>query len=391
MPRHDAGGDEGPAVKVLLLGAGSAIHTQRWANGLVAAGVDVVCVSQHDFLPGAWDARVVRERLPFRGPVGYFLNGRAVARLFGRHGCELLNAHYATGYGISATASGVRPRLVSVWGSDVYDFPRASPLHRALLRRVLASADAVASTSRAMAAQVERVLGGAHRLRVPVAVTPFGVDTARFAPPEDDAAAAFPAAARPPVVGTVKVLAPKYGIDTLIRAFALLAPGTTGEAPRLRLVGDGPQRAELEMLAQRLGVADRVAFTGAVAHADVPAALRGFDIFVAASRLDSESFGVAVIEASACALPVVVTRVGGLPEVVRDGETGLIVERDDPAALAAALQRLLGDAALRRRLGAAGRAWVQREYEWTHSVRQMVEVYRGLLVATQRPVQARDA
>ncbi len=387
-------------LRAMLLGAGSAIHTQRWANGLAAAaGVEVVCVSQHDFLPQAWDERVVRERLPRSGAAGYFINCRAVARLFERHRCDILNAHYGTGYGLLATMSGVRPRLVSVWGSDVYDFPAASPLHRALLRRVLLGADRVASTSRAMARQVERVVGGAGRLSQPVAITPFGVDTIRFAPDTavaggataaagaDGAAAVPPRSqpARPLVVGTVKVLAPKYGIDTLIRAFALLpaaasplSPMSPPPPPLLRLVGDGPQRAELEALALQLGIADRVQFTGAVAHADVPAALRGFDVFAAASRLDSESFGVAVVEASACGLPVAVTRVGGLPEVVREGETGILVERDDPPALAAALARLLASAALRRRLGSAGRAWVRSEYEWSDSVARMVEVYRGL-------------
>jgi glycosyltransferase involved in cell wall biosynthesis len=361
-------------MKVMLLGAGSAIHTRRWADGLAAAGVEVVCVSQHDFMPGPWDARVLRERLPGSGVSGYFTNARALARLYARQRCDLLNAHYATGYGVLATASGVRPRLVSVWGSDVYDFPAASPLHRALLRRVLVSADRVASTSRAMARQVGRVVGAAGLAR-PVAVTPFGVDTDRFAPlPADEAPSP-----RPLVVGTVKVLAPKYGIDTLIRAFALLDPASQpGPPPLLRLVGDGPQRSELEALARRLGVADRVRFAGAVPHERVPAELRGFDVYAAASRLDSESFGVAVIEASACGLPVAVTRVGGLPEVVREGETGLVVERDDPPALAAALARLLGDAALRRRLGDAGRAWVRSEYEWKHCVERMIEVYRGV-------------
>jgi L-malate glycosyltransferase len=363
-------------MKLMLLSAGSAIHTQRWANGLAQAGVQVVCVSQHDFLPTGWDARVERERLPRSGLTGYFLNGRAVAQSFERHGCELMNAHYATGYGMLALRSGVRPRLVSVWGSDVYDFPAASAAHRAMVRQVLTSADAVASTSHAMARQVERVLGG-HALARPVAITPFGVDTAHFSP--TPASVQTPVAPRPLVIGTVKVLAAKYGIDTLLRAFALLPAEHAGAPLALRIVGDGPQRAELQALARQLGLGERVQFNGAVAHAEVPLRLRGFDVFVAASRLDSESFGVAVIEASACGLPVVVTRVGGLPEVVRDGETGLIVERDDPAALAAALRRLVEDATLRSRLGRAGRAWVQAQYEWRACVQHMIGVYRSLL------------
>jgi len=360
-------------MKLMLLGAGSAIHTQRWANGLADAGAQVLCVSQHDFLDSGWQPGVQRERLPRSGLGGYFLNGGAVAELYRAHGCQLMNAHYATGYGVLAARSGVRPRIVSVWGSDVYDFPRSSAVHRGLVRQVLTGADLVASTSVAMTRQVEQVLGAAV-LRRPVAVTPFGVDSAVFSPGERPADQAL-------VIGTVKMLAPKYGIDTLLRAFALLEPELGGRRVVLRIVGGGPQRAELEALALALGVQRRVTFVGAVPHANVPDELRRLDVFVAASRLDSESFGVAVVEASACGLPVVVTRVGGLPEVVRDGETGLIVEREDPTALAAALRRLLADAALRERLGRAGRAWVQAEYEWTACVQRMLGVYRELLDA----------
>ena len=364
-------------MRLILLGAGSVIHTQRWANGLAAAGVEVLCLSQHEFLATGWDTRVRCERLPHRGLLGYFLNARAVTRAFARHGGELLNAHYATGYGMLAMRSGVRPRLVSVWGSDVYDFPALSPVHRALVQKVLSTADGVASTSEAMARQVLAVMAG-RPLRSALAITPFGVDTARFCP----GAAGRPGA--PLVIGTVKTLAPKYGIDTLFRAFAMLA-ADAGPPACLRVVGGGPQRAELEVLARTLGVAERVQFIGSVDHADVPAQLEGFDIFVAASRLDSESFGVAVIEASACGLPVVVTRVGGLPEVVREGETGLVVERDDPAGLAQALRRLLDDPALRARLGRAGRERVAEKYEWSACVRHMVEVYTALLARPAAP------
>ena len=225
-----------------------------------------------------------------------------------------------------------------------------------------------------MAGEVERLLGPPKR---PVAITPFGVDLDAFAP--RPASAADPSAAL--VIGTVKTLASKYGIDTLLRAFACLAPRHDGL--RLRIVGDGPDRAALQALAAQLGIDARCEFVGAVAHADVPAQLRGLDIFVAASRLDSESFGVAVIEASACALPVVVTRVGGLPEVVSENETGLIVERDDVAALAAALQRLIDDADLRGRLGRNGRSWVAQRYEWRACVQRMLQAYRDVLAGAR--------
>jgi L-malate glycosyltransferase len=256
-----------------------------------------------------------------------------------------------------------------VWGSDVYDFPYESAFKGRLLRWNLRRASAVASTSHAMAQQVRRLTPE----RAEIAVTPFGVDLSHFAP------AAPPRPRGPLTIGIVKTLARKYGVDLLLRAFAGLMRDADvqalRDACRLLVVGDGPQRAALEALARELGIAAQTEFAGAVAHADVPAWLNRLDLYAAPSRLDSESFGVAVIEAGACALPVVVSDAGGLPEVVRDGETGLVVPRDDVPALQAGLKRLVLDAALRDRLGRNGRAHVVREYEWGHCVDLMERAY----------------
>src|SRR5690606_38202825 len=118
--------------------------------------------------------------------------------------------------------------------------------------------------------------------------------------------------------------------------FALLRQRVGGELLRLRIVGDGPDRRELESRAAPLGNA--VQFVGAVPHDDVQQQLQLIDIYVAASR--KESFGVAVIEASACGLPVVVSDADGLSEVVDDGVTGLVVRGASPLALANAIELL---------------------------------------------------
>jgi L-malate glycosyltransferase len=364
----------GLPLKLVMLAPASVIHTQRWAAALAGRGVDLVLATQHpatDWQPPPGVRMVV---LPHRGLMGYFRNVPALRRLLRQERPALLNAHYASGYGSTAALAGFRPWLLSVWGSDVYDFPEAGRLQGWWLRRNLRRADAIASTSEAMAGQVRRLVPSVAE----VAVTPFGIDSARFAPrpqPRDVL-----------VIGTVKTLAPKYGIDLLLRAFAQL-PAKDAPGLRLLIVGGGPQRAELEALALALGIGSQVQFAGAVAHAEVPDWLNRMDIYVAASRLDSESFGVAVLEASSCGLPVVVSDAGGLPEVVQDGETGLVVPREDPVALAAALQRLCGDAGLRRRLGAAGRARVQQHYEWAHSVDRML----GCLLAVARAARGEAA
>jgi glycosyltransferase involved in cell wall biosynthesis len=116
-----------------------------------------------------------------------------------------------------------------------------------------------------------------------------------------------------------------------------------------------------------------------VSHQAVPGWLNRFDIFVAPSRLDSESFGVAAVEASACGIPVVVSDVGGLPEVVKNGSTGLIVPRDSPEELASALRRLLESATLREKMGETGRSFVVEEYEWEKCVDLMERTYHAAI------------
>jgi glycosyltransferase involved in cell wall biosynthesis len=356
--------DAAPLRRLLMLAPAGVGHAQRWATALAGRGVEVVLATQHPDAAWAPPAGVRVVALPHRGTAGYFRNVPALRRLLRAERPELLHAHYASGYGTTAALAGWHPWLLSVWGSDVYEFPFSGALQGWWLRRNLRRADAIASTSRAMAGQVRRLTPD----RGAIAVTPFGIDTARFAPAQPGPGGGEAGGSL--AIGTVKTLAPAYGIDRLLRAFARLAAPAGGPLPTLLIVGGGPQEAELRALAQSLGIATRVRWVGPVPHAEVPAWLNRLDVFVAPSRI--ESFGVAVLEASACARPVVVSDAGGLPEVVVDGETGLVVPGGGEAALAGALERLAGDAALRRRLGEAGRRHVQRRYEWSACVGHML-------------------
>lgn len=353
-------------MKLVLLAPASVIHTQRWVEGLHERGVQLVLATQHEARDWRPPAGVRAVRLPRQGNAGYFFNVPALRRLLREEQPDLLSAHYASGYGTTAALAGFHPWVLSVWGSDVYDFPARGAVHAWWLRRNLRAADAVASTSEAMARRVRALVPGLAE----IAITPFGVDTARFAPRPESGRRHDGV-----VFGTVKTLEPKYGIDVLLRAFAALVKQTRREDLQLMIVGGGGQRRELEALATRLRIGEHTVFVGHVPHADVPKWLNRMDVFVAASRLDSESFGVAVVEAQACALPVIVSDAGGLPEVVADGETGLVVPREDAAALAAAMGRLAESDALRCRLGEAGRARVAARYEWRHGVDSMLDCF----------------
>ena len=359
-------------LKIALLASISSIHTTRWANALADRGHDIHLITQHrggDVV----SAKVKVYHLPFQGNKGYFLNVPFARKLLRKIKPDLLHAHYASGYGTLGRLCGFHPYVLSVWGSDVYDFPYELPLKMRLLQKNLRAADLIASTSHVMAKQTHSICEGLSKIHV----TPFGIDTKSFnlsnSPKNNDTI----------IVGTVKTLAHKYGIDTLIKGFAevrtslMESDERTASKLRLLIVGGGEERDSLERLVDSLNISDIIEFAGAVPYALVPDYLNRLDIYVAASRL--ESFGVAILEASACALPVVVANVGGLPEVVEDGVTGKIIRRDDPYALAKAIEELIIDNDLRKRMGQAGLKRVIDYYTWEDSVSIMEDVYRKVV------------
>lgn len=187
-----------------------------------------------------------------------------------------------------------------------------------------------------------------------------GVDVDRFAgfPPPDTS--------RPVVrIGAVANLRPVKGLDVLVAAATRMRPTV-----RFEVAGDGPQRPELERLIAGAGLGERFRLLGAVA--DVPAFLATLDIAVLPSR--SEGMSNALLESMAAGRAIVATRVGANPRLLGDGEFGLLVEPEDPAALASAIERLLDDPILAARLGAAARKRAVAEFS-RDTMRRRFEAY----------------
>jgi len=354
-------------MKLAYLAGHSSIHTVKWVNEMAKRGHEVHLITMQPGV-GELNLRINVHRLPFNAPFGYYLNVWYLKRLLRQLKPDILNTHYASGYGTLARLTGFHPNLLSVWGSDVFDFPYKSKLRMQLLRENLRAADYIASTSHIMKRQTESIF----RPEKEIAVTPFGVDCERFAP--------FNHAEKHERIriGTVKKMASKYGITTLIQAFAIVKSRFTGEI-ELMLVGGGPEEEKLKGLAKQLNIDKYVEFIGPVPHNIVPGYLNSFDIYVALSTLDSESFGVAIVEASACGVPVIVSDAGGLPEVVVDGTTGYIVPRNKPEEAADRLLRLVNDAHLRETMGKAGRKFVMDNYEWKKCADRMEELYKSVV------------
>ncbi len=271
-------------------------------------------------------------------------------------------------YAFTAALAGVPVRIHAEHGRDAADPHGLNPRHNFLRRRLVPFVDRFIPVSE----DLRRWL--ADVVRIPAAKTLFiknGVDTDKFAP-GGAAPADVPFGADDVVIGTVARVQDVKNHRVLVEAFARLRAARPDLAPRLKLaiVGDGPLLPAVREQVVALGLQDGVWLPGA--RADVAALLHGFSVFALPSL--AEGTPVSMLEAMACGLPVVASRVGGIPEVVDDGVQGLLVPAGDAGPLAAALERYAGDAALRAAHGAAARRRVEERF----SLRAMVAAYGAL-------------
>jgi glycosyltransferase involved in cell wall biosynthesis len=351
----------------------------RWANGLAERGHEVHLASAHRPGRHAFGSEVHLHLAPDLRAGRYLTDFRWLRRLADRLEPDVVNVHFATGYGLMSRLAKLRqPTLLSVWGADIYDTPQRNRLAARIVRDNLAAATRLASTSLCMADVIRRYAG-----RRPISITPFGVDTEEFVPDlREDGDDPADEVVR---IGTVKALSAKYGIDDLITAFVRVSGQRPDRSLELHLYGEGPDEEPLRELAAESAAGASVVFHGAIPHEEVPRALAGLDVFAALSTLDSESFGVAILEAGACGLPVVVTDADGPAEVVERGVTGFVVPRHDVSAATDAMGRLVDSPELRRQMGRAGRDHVVTHYSWQLSLDLMEQAYRDTIRDAARP------
>lgn len=362
-------------MRICILGNAACIHTVRWANGLVSLGNEVFVLSASP--PGVHqlDSKVQLQILRYRPPLGYFLNIRQVRTILKNINPDILNTHYASGYGTLSRFIGFEPTLLSVWGADIFDVPGKNPIFRNIVYKNLKAATRIGSTSEVMKREIEKLFKPAKK----IFITPFGVDMEKFRPVAKKDKRFI-------TLGIVKRIAAKYGQVYLIKAVKIvidrfISEGHREVAEKLRLliVGDGSQRREIEQLIHNLGMDSICTLTGEIEHSKVPDYLQLIDICCYPSTLSSESFGVSVIEASACEIPVIVSNIGGLPEVVKNGKTGYLVKPKDEFDLAEKIYSLVRNPELRKKMGVQGRQFVTQNYDWQENLRRM-EHYMKIVV-----------
>lgn len=333
----------------------------------------------------------IRKPLYALAPVVLASATRAARTLLAEGGFDVVHVHWVVPNGpIGALAAPPHelPLMISLHGSDVAVSERSRALGRAT-RWSFARASVVTAPSNDLLERARRLGATCALERVP-----YGADVQAFDVPLEVAEALrrrLGFGQEHTVVIGVGRLIPVKGFQYLIEAHAQ----ALAAAPQLRLVivGDGDLRRELAERTRTLGVSDSVVLAGSADRGEIPVYMAAADIVAVPSvRFGGYVDGLpnVALEALAAARPLIASRVGGLPELVRDGENGLLVEERDSNALAHALVSLAADPDLRKRLGASGQAEIASNWSWDSVAALLVELYERA-VGDQRRTPALDA
>jgi glycosyltransferase involved in cell wall biosynthesis len=295
----------------------------------------------------------------------YFMEAVVAGRWMECEGLSHFHVHFSSTVGLLVTQIFPLTMSITLHGPDEFTDPAG--FH---LREKVAASLFVCTISHYGRSQVMRFCD--RRDWAKIEAVHLGVDTRAFVP------RAFRDCAGPFEIACVGRLAPVKGQHILIEAIARLV--RQGRHVRLRLVGDGPERAGLEARAAALHVEDHVVFEGWLNQDQIRAVYERADVFALASF--AEGIPVVLMEAMAMGIPCVATSVTGVPELIRNEVDGLLVTPSDPSALAEAIGRLMDDPALRRRLQEAGRKRVTEEFDLERNCRQLEKLFRTRLAVS---------
>jgi glycosyltransferase involved in cell wall biosynthesis len=291
-----------------------------------------------------------------------------------RHDIDIVNIHYPIGNGVYFTwlRKLLRFKLViSVHGADL--LPKGIPEDRypKPLQLLMNSADWLVAPSQST---LDAVLTKFPRLQTKASAIHNAVDMTEFEQDE-------PEEIQPGQhILCVALHQPRKAIDVLIKAFKIFSQ--THHEVELWLVGDGPLRGQLEDLAHQVGLTEQVKFLGSQDRPGVRKLLRQCSFLVLPSR--AEPFGIAILEAFASSKPVVASAVGGIPEIVKDGKNGILVEPENPQALCDAMTTVWNDHELAERFARAGYATVMQHFQWETAAARYEELFMKLLGQTNR-------
>lgn len=356
-------------LKICIIQSPQNPHIVRWVEGLTELGhnVKVIPLYQYglDFMMGSETSNNEKNLFEkIRKHCVWVHQWRIKYREFKP---DIVHLHEPMGTLDEYLALHKIPNLVvSVWGTEVSDdtFQASSPIKNYFKKKILTKADCVTATSPFLVECTRKWLKNGD-----IQVIPFGVDINQFISNDRSEIETNPI----PCIGFLKGFMPRYRPDVFIRAMALV----NKSIPGVKSVMGGwslPEcKKECMDLAKKLNIIDQIEVFPMLPHKDVPKILKQIDVTVVCS--DFESFGVMALESLAAKVPVIVTAVGGLQELIINGITGKIVSPGDYHSIANSIIEILSSPGLKRKMGDEGRCFVEKNYNWIENVKQMEQIY----------------
>lgn len=344
-------------MKICFLAPANNYHIKKWCEYFVKKGHQVEVISFTKSKINGVKVHYINTGVKVTDTnlkkIKYLLKCNQIKKIINEMNPDIINAHYATSYGMVAALTVPKKFICSVWGTDIYVFPKKNFIYKSYLKFILKRAKCIFSTSNAMAIEVNKYT------KKEVYITPFGVKMDLFNPNKkvhkDNEEF---------IVGTAKPLEVKYGINYIIEAISIINKKRPDINLKLKIAGQGSKEEEYKKLAIEKKI--NVEWLGFISQEKVAYELANMNVAIFPSINDSESFGVAVIEAQACGIPVIVSNTSGLKETTIPNETSIIVEKEDTLNLANAIIELYDNPEKRKQMGVNGRKYVLNKYEYNN-------------------------
>lgn len=341
-------------MKICFLAHANNYHTKKWCKWFLSNNYEVSVISlTNDKIESVNvyylnNDKTTNSKDIFK--VKYLFTIFKIKKIIKKINPDIISVHYASSYGLIAGIIGLKNYSLSLWGSDIYVFPKKSIVHRLIIKYSLKKAKYILSTSNAMAQEAKKYT------KKNIYITPFGVNTKLFSGTNK-----VKKKSKVFTIGLVKMLEPEYGIDVLIKAVSKIK-NVYNINVKLRIAGVGLMENELKQLARNEKIDSITKWLGFIDQERVSYEYSNMDIAVFPSR--TESFGVSAVEAQACECPVIISNIDGLLEATNPGISSLVFETNNVDDLVDKILLLYRDSNKREKMGKAGRKYVLKNYEY---------------------------